>query len=252
MEERDNHLGHRERMREKFNVQGAEVMSSQEVLEILLYQCIPRMDTSKISAELIKTFDSFSGVLNAPVRELMTVDGVGKSTAEFIHSLPSFMRYYQEDLHNADVRIYNTDSAYQILKNKFYGRKTEIIVAMILNSRGQIVYNNIITEGSVSIVPVYIKKIIQLCIDYDADTVILAHNHPSGNPAPSKGDIISTKEVQMALDSIYVSLGDHLIFTDTDYTSMKKSGWLDDISRSMMQFRQSTFKEALIAENIME
>lgn len=91
------------------------------------------------------------------------------------------MRYYQEDLHNADVRIYNTDSAYQILKNKFYGRKTEIIVAMILNSRGQIVYNNIITEGSVSIVPVYIKKIIQLCIDYDADTVILAHNHPSGN-----------------------------------------------------------------------
>lgn len=243
------HAGHRKRMREKLEKSGAESMTSQEMLEMLLYQCLPRIDTSPIAAELLKNFDSFSGVINAPVKELVKVAGVGKSTAEFIHTLPLFFRYYMEDLHNSEVRIYSSDTAYTLIKNKFYGRKNEVIVLMILNSRGQVVFHNQIAEGTVSMVPVYIKKLIELCLEYDADTVILAHNHPSGNPAPSRGDVTATKEIQMALESIYVTLADHLIFTDTDYTSMKKSGWLEDITRSMEHYRQAALREALKAEN---
>lgn len=248
-EEKNNHAGHRERMREKLEKTGAEAMSSQDMLELLLYQCLPRVDTASLAARLLEAFDTFSGVINAPVKELVKIQGIGRTTAEFIHTLPLFFRYYMEDLHNSEVRVYNSDTAYTLIKNKFYGRKNEIIVLMILNSRGQVVYNNQIAEGTVSMVPVYIKKLIELCLEYDADTVILAHNHPSGNPAPSRGDITATKEVQMALESIYVTLSDHLIFTDTDYTSMKKSGWLEDITRSMEHYRQAALREALKAEN---
>ena len=235
-------------MRDKLERAGAETMTPQEVLEILLYQCIPRIDTASIAAKLLETFDSFSGVINAPVKELVKVEGVGKNTAEFLHALPQFFRYYMEDLHNSELRVYNAETAYSLIKNKFFGRKNEIIVLMILNSRGQVVFNNQVAEGTVSMVPVYIKKLIELCLEYDADTVILAHNHPSGNPAPSRGDIAATKEVQMALESVYITLFDHLIFTDTDYTSMRKSGWLEDITRSMEHYRQAALREALKAE----
>lgn len=248
MGEKQPHSGHRERMREKLAAGGGISMSSQEMLEMLLYQCLPRIDTSSVAADLLKEFDTFSGVINAPVKELMRVGKIGKASAEFIHSLPIFLRFYMDDLQNKDVRVFNSDTAYSLIKGKFFGRKNEIIVFMILNSRGQVVYNNIIAEGSVSMVPIYIKKIMELCIEYDADTVLLAHNHPSGNPAPSKGDIVATKEVQIALDSIYITLSDHLIFTDTDFVSMKKSGWLEDISRSMEHFKQAALREALAAE----
>lgn len=248
-DEKNEHAGHRERMRERLNETGAAAMTSQEMLEMLLYQCLPRIDTNQIAADLLKSFDTFAGVINAPVKELMRIGGIGRAAAEFIHSMPQFFRFYMEDMQNNDMRVFSSDSAYKLIRNKFVGRKNEIIVLMILNSRGQVVYNNIVTEGAVAMVPVYVKKVIELCFEYNADTVVLAHNHPSGNPAPSRGDIVATKELQMALDSVYVTLYDHLIFTDTDYTSMKRSGWLDDIAKSAEQFRQAALREALTAEN---
>lgn len=242
------HSGHRSRMREKLEQNGSESMSSQDMLEMLLYQCLPRIDTNKLAAELLKRFDTFSGVINAPVKELVKVEGVGMSTAKFLHQLPQFMRFYMEDMTNATKRVFSSETAFELIRGKFLGRRNEIIVLMILNSRGQVIYNNVVSEGSVAMVPVYIKKVIELCIEYDADTVFIAHNHPSGNPAPSKGDIVATKELQLALESVYITLSDHLIFTDTDYTSMKKSGWLEDIAKASASFKQAQLNDALIAE----
>ena len=205
-------------------------------------------DTEAVAKDLLERFDNFAGVINSPVRELMKVKGLERAAAEYIAALPVFFRKYMDDMNDPGLRVFSTEVAYKLIRSKFLGRKTEIIVLIILNSKGRVVYNYIISEGSITMVPVYVKQIMQLCIEYNADTVILAHNHPSGNPAPSKGDAVATKEVQMALESIYVTLHDHLIFTDTDYFSMRSSGWLEKIIKATEDFRQQALAEALADE----
>jgi len=205
-------------------------------------------DTEELAKALLFRFDSFAGVISAPIKELMKVKGMEHSAAKFITDIPRFFRRYIDDMNSPNLRVYSTEIAYKLVRNKFFGRKTEIIVLVILNSKGQVVYNNIIAEGSVSMVPVYIKQIMQLCVEYNADTIILAHNHPSGNPSPSKGDVVATKEVQMAVESIYVTMHDHMIFTDTDYFSMRGSGWLESIVRGTEQVRQNALAEAMADE----
>ncbi|MEG1426598.1 MAG: JAB domain-containing protein [Oscillospiraceae bacterium] len=201
-----------------------------------------------MSERLLKKFGSFSRVLNASTRELIKVVGIGKSTADFLHMIPQFARYYLDDMNTSTRRVFDNQSAYNQLKSKFIGRRRECVVAMILNSRGAIKFNNVISEGSISQVPIYVRELVQLCIEHDADTVILAHNHTSGNPAPSRGDIVATKEIQLALDGIYVNLEDHMILTDTDYSSMRKSGWLSDVTAATAQFRKNMIVSAREAE----
>ena len=97
---------------------------------------------------------------------------------------------------------------------------------LILDSKGYLKYMGIVNEGSVHGVPIYIRQIARLCLLYDADAVYLAHNHPSGNCTPSRQDIQTTKEIELALSGIDVILSDHFIFTDEDYLSMRATGVL--------------------------
>lgn len=221
--------------------------SAEELLKNILDHSMSG-DTDAVTKALLTRFDTFAGVVNSPVHELMKVKGLELSAAEYIASLPMFFRKYMDDMNDPGLRVFSTEIAYKLIRNKFLGRKTEIIVLIILNSKGRVVYNNIIAEGSISMVPIYVKEIMRLCIEYNADTAILAHNHPSGNPAPSKGDAVATKEVQMALESIYVTLHDHLIFTDTDFFSMRSSGWLEKIIQATEEFRQKALADALADE----
>lgn len=248
MEEAKTHEGHRERMRIKLNEKGADGMAPEDVLELALFCSIPRADTRELALKLLKRFGSFSGVLNAPVKDLMRVEGVGGKTAELLHMLPQFARYYLDDLAAKSKRIFDVNSAYEQMKSKFVGRTRECVAALILNSRGQIMFDDILCQGTVSQVPIYVRELVELCIRFDADTVVLGHNHVSGNPAPSKGDIVATKELQLALDGVYVNLEDHIIFTHAGYTSMRKSGWLSDVTVATEQFRQNMLMEAMAAE----
>lgn len=95
-----------------------------------------------------------------------------------------------------------------------------------------------VSEGSISAVPVYIRRLLQLCIRYDAQHVLLAHNHPSGNAAASQNDIVATRQVEMALESIDATLNDHIIFAGDDYHSFAKSGWLWTAKREVRRQRQ--------------
>lgn len=249
MEENKSSLGHRKRMRERIEKNGADGMSAVDVLESIMYRTISQGDTRPAAESLLKKFGSFSRVLGAPVNELMKVSGVGAKTAEYLHMFPQFARYYLDDLESGKKRIFDTQSAYNYMKHWFVGRTRECVAALILNSRGQIMFDDILCEGSVSQVPIYVRPLAQLCIQYDADTVILAHNHTSGNPAPSNGDIVATKELQLALDGIYVNLEDHIIFTDSDYTSMRRSGWLTDVRAATEMFRKNMMISAREAED---
>lgn len=228
-QQKNLHAGHRERMKAQFLKNGMSFMEDHVALEMLLYYSIPRGDTNPIAHRLIDAFGSFSAVLNAPYEELLTIEGVGPSSAMLLHMIPELCRRYQEDLEKEGDRVFDAESALRLIRPKFLGRKTEAVVLLLLNSKGEVVYCDVVTEGSMNAVPIYASKLVRLAARYDASSAILAHNHPSGYAFPTKGDIIATRHVIWALDSLNVRLSDHLIVTDNDYLSMSSSGLLESL-----------------------
>ena len=142
------------------------------------------------------------------------------------------------DVFDTPAQIFDTKTAFAAVQNKFFGRKTEIVVLLILDSKGYLKYMGIVNEGSVHGVPIYIRQIARLCLLYDADAVYLAHNHPSGNCTPSRQDIQTTKEIELALSGIDVILSDHFIFTDEDYLSMRATGVLQKLRHDIATLKR--------------
>lgn len=193
---------------------------------------------------LLEAFGSFTGIFSAPVQELERVLGDQERAAAFLRLITDCARLYMEDSADTLRRIYDTKSAYEAFQPKFLGRKTEAVALMLLDGKGQILFHQIISEGSVTAVPVYIRRILELAIGYHVQTVMLAHNHPSGNSLPSKNDIVATRQIEMALESIDAQLADHLILTDRDYYSFSTSGLLDVVQEQVHSVRRLKLKRA--------
>lgn len=234
-EEAALHAGHRLRVKERFLRDGLDGFEPHVVLEMLLYYTVPQGDTNPTAHRLLQKFGSFDRVLDAPYEELLKVKGIGPSAATFLKLIPAVSRRYLEEKALEKGRAYSIEEAAQILIPKFVGRQKEAIAVLLLDSKGIPLYSGIVAEGSIHAVPVYVREIIQLATNYGADTLILAHNHPSGNAAPSTGDITATKEVLRAVESVNMTLGDHLIIAGNDYTSFRKSGWLQALAEEQIR-----------------
>ncbi len=195
-------------------------------------------DYEDLAKRLTKACYTTGSVFIAKKEELLQVEGVTEKIADFISNFSNICNNYFADFQHTKLRIFSSEVAYNYFRAILIDRKTECIALMILNSHGYVLYNKIIGTGSINIVPVYIKEIIRLCIEYDTDTVLIAHNHPGGSPLPSSNDIKSTREIQLALEGIYVTLYDHIIIADGDYFSMRSSGLLSDIYASTDEYRR--------------
>ena len=191
-------------------------ISDQEMLIQLLQMLDPKTDANEAAAALLDRFDRFSNILDASADQLIKVPGVDQRRE----------------------RILDTATAYQSVKGKFLGRKSEIMVLQILDSRSFLKFMGVIAEGNTHSVGLYLRDVIRLCLDYQASAVYIAHNHPSGNCLPSSADISTTKELILALSGIDVFVADHFIFTDTDFLSMRESGILKSIKTDIMEIKK--------------
>ena len=223
------HEGHRKRVQERFLNKGADSFESHEILELLLFFSIPRGDTNELAHRLIDQFGSLSGVFHAPFEELLKVKGVGRISALLLRFIPQLCRVYYEDLSKDKIRVFEAEQAADILRRKFIGRTNEVVVLLLLDSQCRLILSEVVNEGTVNTVPVYVRRIVELAVRYNASAAILSHNHPSGNPVPSKGDIDATVSVYQALKAVEVPLRDHIIFGDTDYISLSHLGILGDM-----------------------
>ena len=205
----------------------------QEALSFVL----PERQAQRFTAMLLERFGSFAGVFLAPEEELAALLGE-KRAPRYLRLTTELARAYLEDSSRDLKHVYDTDSAVELFRPKLLGRTTEAVCLMLLDGQARLLYNDILSEGSISAVPVYIRRLLQLCIRYDAQHVLLAHNHPSGNAAASQNDIVATRQVEMALESIDATLNDHIIFAGDDYHSFAKSGWLWTAKRELRRQRQ--------------
>ena len=223
------HDGHRERMRTRINNDGIESLQPHEVLEYILYAFVPRKDTNLLAHKLIQRFGSLSGVFDASVEELSTIEGISYVTATFIHSLAGISNYYQKDKTKHFEKL---DTLEKVTKYmcKLAGYETkEKLYLLMFNSRVQLIKTEIISKGTVNKVNLYTREIAELALRYKATGVMLCHNHPSGNITPSFTDKEVTQRLYTSLRMINIKLLDHIIVYGDTYYSMKFAGDFKEI-----------------------
>lgn len=218
------HDGHRQRLKERFLKAGLESFAPVNVLELLLFYCIPRKDTNVIAHRLLDTFGSFQGVLNARAEDLQAVEDIGENTATFLCLLNAVNRYYQSSAVE-DIKVIRSVEDYgTVLMPNFAGRRNEMVFLLCLDTKCKVICCRQIGEGSVNSAGVSIRKIVEVALGVGASVVVLAHNHPSGVAIPSGEDMQTTIRAAKALQTVDVTLLDHLIFADNDYISLRQSG----------------------------
>lgn len=218
------HDGHRQRLKERFLKAGLESFAPVNVLELLLFYCIPRKDTNVIAHRLLDTFGSFQGVLNARAEDLQAVEDIGENTATFLCLLNAVNRYYQSSAVE-DIKVIRSVEDYgTVLMPNFAGRRNEMVFLLCLDTKCKVICCRQIGEGSVNSAGVSIRKIVEVALGVGASVVVLAHNHPSGVAIPSGEDMQTTIRAAKALQTVDVTLLDHLIFADNDFISLRQSG----------------------------
>ena len=223
------HEGHRERVREKYKLNGLQGFADHEVLELLLFYANKRGDTNETAHRLINTFGSISAVMEAPYEELIKVKGVGDVAATLITCIPQIFRRYKQDK-AADIKeVSCVSEAAEYLAPKFFGLRNECVGIVSLDVQNRIINFSLVAEGTVTLAQVDVRKVAEIALRNNAHSIIIAHNHPSGVAAPSKEDVATTQTIINALKAIGIAVSDHIILCDSEAYAMSAKERLADM-----------------------
>lgn len=221
--------GHRKRLKDKILTINLEtnIISDTELLEVILFYSVPRKDVKVLSKKLLRTFKTFAGVINAPSERLLEFDNVTSNTLALFKIIKlSCVAMLKEEVNNSHtLDTFNKIIDYCYLDLSY--ETTEKIKIIYLNKQNTIIEDEIIHEGDVSTSTFYPRNILRKALGNGATSLILVHNHPSGNPSPSAEDIESTLRLQTVLNNINISLKDHIIIGKNGIKSMRQLGILN-------------------------
>ena len=218
------HDGHRQRLKNRFLNEGLDNFEELQVLELLLFYCIPRQDTNPVAHRLLDHFGSLTQVLEATPEELKKVSGIGDAVATFLALVTSVGRYYCVNRASAVQILSNLEACGGYLTPRFYGRRNETVFLLCLDAKCKVLCCKEVGEGSVNSAAIPIRRIVEMALGANATSVVIAHNHPSGVAVPSNEDIQTTCRLAMALSAVEITLVDHIVVADDDYVSMRQSG----------------------------
>lgn len=214
------HDGHRQRLRDRFRLEGLESFAPHEVLELLLFYARARGDVNPLAHRLLDTFGSLKGVLEAPVDQLCAVDGVGEETATLIAMMVPLFRRYALSVSSQTTRLYNYRSVQEYCRALLTGLRKERFYVISVTSQMKLLGQRIVAEGSLSEVPAYPRLVVETALNHNAYGVILCHNHPGGEAVPSVSDVDVTRDLEKVLARLGVALIDHIIVSDEHAYSM--------------------------------
>jgi len=220
------HDGHRERLRGRFIKHGLESFNELNALELLLFYAIPRKDTNVIAHNLLDTFGSLSNVFDASHQELMAVDGIGETAASLIRLVPQIMKCAAMNEAQRRVSIPDIKAAANFLKPYFMSARDELFVVLCLDARNNVICCEVMSKGVVNSVEVNIRRVLETVIKAKASSIVIAHNHPDGNPMPSMEDDATTKQLYITMSSLGIEVFDHIVFGGEQYFSYREMGHL--------------------------
>ena len=218
--------GHRARLRARFLAGGAEAVAEHELIEMILFLALPRRDTKPISRALLARFGSYAAAISASVPDLLSVEGLGEAGVAALKIVQaSAQRLAKAEVLYRPV-LSNWDRLMEYLQAVLAREKIEQFRVLFLDNRNRLLGDEAQSTGTVNHTPVYPREVVKRALDLHATAIILVHNHPSGDPSPSREDIEMTKEIKHAANALSIVLHDHVIVGNGQWLSFRKAGLL--------------------------
>jgi DNA repair protein RadC len=212
-----------ERPRERLFKLGEMALSLTELLALIFGRGAPGESVMLLAQKLITKYKNFQGINNASLQDLMTVKGIGRAKAAQIKAVLELAKRAQEpQSYNKKTQIKGPEDVFKIVKKSLKGKKKEYLLAVLLNTRNYLISVSRISVGILNANLIHPREVFKEAISVSASAVIVAHNHPSGDPQPSDEDIRLTKILVKAGAIIGIELIDHIIVSDDKYLSMKE------------------------------
>ncbi|MEO1168352.1 MAG: DNA repair protein RadC [Pseudomonadota bacterium] len=216
--------GHRARLRKRLIEGGHDALLDHELVEYLLALAIPRRDTKPLAKRLIGEFGGFGALLSAEPEALARIGGLSEGAiAALMIAKASALRLLSDEIREKPI-LSNWQALIDYLHADMAHEPIERVRVLHLDSKNVLIRDEIVTEGSIDQAAIYVREIIRRAIDLHASGLILVHNHPSGDPSPSKADIRLTREVAEAARPLNIAVHDHLIIGTKGQTSLRSQG----------------------------
>lgn len=220
-EEPPHYVGHRARLRERFETAGAEALADYELLELMLFRALPRRDVKPIAKALIARFGSFAEVLAARPERLAEVDGIGEAV---IHDLKvvqaAALRLAQGAVRQRRI-LSSWKEVLAYCRTAMAFAEREEFRILFLDKRNALIIDEVQGVGTVDHTPVYSREVIRRALEVGATAVVLVHNHPSGDPSPSAADVKLTQDIIAIAKPMGIAVHDHLIVGRDGHASLR-------------------------------
>lgn len=222
--DKPGHIGHRARLRDRLLKGGAEALADYEVLEYLLFAGMRQGDTKPVARALIQRFGSLSGVLNADPGALQQVKGVGETTAAALKSVALAARRMARSEVREKPVLGSWQALLDYLSIDMAHLTVERVRVLYLDTRNRLIDDHHVGDGSIDEASIHPREVIRRAMDVGATALILVHNHPSGNPDPSRADIDVTRRIAEAGRLLGITVHDHVIIGREGHVSLRSKG----------------------------
>jgi DNA repair protein RadC len=218
--------GHRERLKARFRDTGAGAgtIADYELLELLLFQAVPRRDTKPLAKALLARFGSFSEVLSAPEAQLLEVPGIGEGVVHHLKLVKAAAQRFARDKVSERAVLDSWSAVTDYCRAAMAYETVEQFRILFLNKRNQLIADEIQQSGTVDHTPVYPREVVKRALELSSTAIILVHNHPSGDPTPSRADIEMTKSVVDIAKPLGIAVHDHIIVGKNGHVSFRGLG----------------------------
>ncbi|WP_052045899.1 RadC family protein [Candidatus Paracaedibacter symbiosus] len=221
-----HHVGHRQRLKAKFDRRGEAAFHDYELLELLLFYAIPRVDVKPIAKDLLTKCGSLLGVFGASAQTLKEVKGAGESVVHILKLVHTLIgRSMQENLQGKTV-LQSWHQVIEYCTARMSYNQQEQLRLLFLDQKNQLISDEVQQVGTVNHTPIYPREVMRRALEVNASALILVHNHPSGDPAPSKADIELTLKIQEIGAQLGIKLHDHIVIGKGKHNSFKAMGLL--------------------------
>ncbi len=222
--DKPHYHGHRERLRARFR-KGSDPLPDYELVELLLFHTIPRIDVKPLAKRLVEKFGNFAGVVSAP-REVLLGLGLKDGTIDMLKIVrDAAVRLARQEVIDRPV-LSSWQKVLDYCRARLAHEPTERFHLLFLDRKNVLIADEEQQRGTVDHTPVYPREVVKRALDLGASAIILVHNHPSGDPTPSKADIAMTREVAKAAETLGVTVHDHIVIGRTGHASFKGMGLL--------------------------
>ena len=216
-----HYYGHRERLRERFREAGADAVSDYELLELLLFRALPRRDIKPLAKSLLETFGSFAEVITAPEARLAEVKGLGDAAiTELKIAQAAASRLLRGQVKKRTV-LSSWSAVLDYCRTAQAFADREQFRVLFLDKRNQLIADELQQIGTIDHTPVYPREVVKRALELSATSLILVHNHPSGDPTPSRADIQMTQQIIAVANPLGISVHDHIIVGKEGHASLK-------------------------------